>query len=74
MVNPGSNTFNKRNSLVYEEIIFSLSSTLIIDLDNDYGCELLYPQMGNLPSDYQIHPLKGLNLRYIYYGQKHFSE
>ena len=41
MVNPGSNPFNKRNYLVYEEIIFSLSSTLVIDFDNDYGYELL---------------------------------
>ena len=32
------------------------------------------PRWDNLPCGYQIHPLKGLNLRYIYYGQKHFSE
>ena len=32
------------------------------------------PRWENLTSGYQIYPLKGLNLRYMYCGQKHFSE
>ena len=36
--------------------------------------ELFQPHMGKLPSGHQRYPLLGLNLGYIYWGQKHFSE
>ena len=32
------------------------------------------PRWDNLPSGHQRYPLKGLNLGYMYWGQKHFSE
>ena len=32
------------------------------------------PRWGNLPSGHQRNPLLGLKLRYMYWGQKHFSE
>ena len=32
------------------------------------------PRWDNLPSGHQRHPLKGLNLGYMYWDQKHSSE
>ena len=32
------------------------------------------PRWDNLPSGHQRYPLKGLNLWYMYWGQKHYSE
>ena len=32
------------------------------------------PRLEKLTSGYHNYPLKGLNLRYMYYSQKHFSE
>ena len=32
------------------------------------------PRWDNVPSGHQRYPLKGLNLGYMYWGQKHYSE
>ena len=42
--------------------------------DKEWIPELFQPQTRKLTSDYHNFLLKGLNLRYMYYGLKHVSE
>ena len=46
----------------------------IYDLERPFPVSFFIPIWDNLPSGYQHYPLKGINLRYMYCGQKHFSE
>ena len=42
--------------------------------ENIYVLSCSSPRWDNLPSEHQRYPLFGLNLGYMYWGQKHFSE
>ena len=44
----------------------------LVDPDVVVSCSS--PRWENLPSGHQRYPLLGLNLGYMYWGQKHFSE
>ena len=41
-------------------------------IPKEWSCSI--PRWDKLPSGHQRYPLKGLNLGYIYWGQKHSSE
>ena len=67
-----------RTTMAGEIGVTEINEVLLNSMPNSWAKKLYVnfssPRCDNVPSGHQRYPLKGLNLGYMYWGQKHSSE